>query len=70
MMVFAAALTAVCGWLGLAASYEGSVHHDLRLASGALVVVAITAGFLVVAGAGALRDGLARRRPAAPAIAP
>jgi manganese/iron transport system permease protein len=70
MMVFAAALTAVCGWLGLAASYEGSVHHDLRLASGALVVVAITAGFLVVAGAGALRDGLARRRPAPPAIAP
>ena len=55
MMVAAAGLTALCGWLGLAASYEASVHHNLRLASGALVVVAITTGFLVVAAVSRLR---------------
>ncbi len=58
MMVFAAGLTAVCGWVGLAASYEASVHRGLRLASGALVVVAITTGFLVVAGVAAVRNRL------------
>lgn len=67
MMVAAATLTAVCGWLGLAASYEGSVHHDLRLASGALVVLAITAGFLVIAAVTAIRDRLARPPAAIPA---
>ncbi|MDQ2827421.1 MAG: metal ABC transporter permease [Actinomycetota bacterium] len=70
MMVFGASLTAVCGWLGLAASYEGSVHHDLRLASGALVVVAITAGFLVVTLAGGIRTRLGRCRPAVRAPSP
>ncbi len=73
MMVFAASLTAVCGWLGLAASFEGSVRHSLRLASGALVVVAITIGFLIVTLAGGLRSRFARRRatgrtPAAVAV--
>jgi manganese/iron transport system permease protein len=61
MMVFAAALTAVCGWLGLAASYEASVHHNLRLASGALVVVAITTGFLLVAVVAGVRNRMSRR---------
>ncbi|HEX2118945.1 MAG TPA: metal ABC transporter permease, partial [Acidimicrobiales bacterium] len=60
MMVVAAVLTAVCGWLGLAASYEASVNHDLRLASGALVVLTITAGFLLVAAAVAVRNRLSR----------
>ena len=60
MMAGAAVLTGLCGWIGLAASYEASVHHSLRLASGALVVVAITAGFLVAAGAAALRARVAR----------
>ena len=60
MMAVAAAMTAVCGWLGLAASYEGSVHHGLRLASGALVVLTITVGFLVVAVVVGLRNRLAR----------
>lgn len=55
MMVAAAGLTALCGWIGLAASYEASVRHDVRLASGALVVVAITTGFLVVAAVSRLR---------------
>lgn len=58
MMVGAAALTALCGWLGLAASYEASVRHNLRLASGALVVVAITAGFLLLAAARRVRGAL------------
>ena len=65
MMVFAAALTAVAGWLGLAASYEASVRHGLRLASGALVVAAITAAFLAVAVAAGLRARLGRRPAAA-----
>jgi len=60
MMALAAALTAVCGWLGLAVSYEASVHHGLRLASGALVVLAITAGFLAVAVVVGVRNHLAR----------
>ncbi len=57
-MVAAAVLTGVCGWLGLAASYEASVHHGVRVASGALVVLAITAGFLVVAAVTSVRGRL------------
>jgi manganese/iron transport system permease protein len=60
MMAVAAALTAVCGWLGLAASYEASVRHGVRLAAGALVVLTITAGFLVVAAVVAVHQRLAR----------
>jgi ABC-type Mn2+/Zn2+ transport system permease subunit len=63
MMAVAALLTAVCGWLALAASWEASVHHGVRLASGALVVLAITVGFLVVAGAAGIRSRLARAGP-------
>jgi manganese/iron transport system permease protein len=47
MYVVAAAVGALAGWLGLAASYEASLHHGLRLASGATVVLALTAIFLV-----------------------
>jgi manganese/iron transport system permease protein len=49
MMVVAAALGAVGGWLGLVLSYEGSIHHGWRLASGATIVLVLTAGFLLVA---------------------
>jgi len=38
----AAGLGALGGWLGLTASYEASVHHGLRLASGAAVVLTLT----------------------------
>jgi len=38
------------GWIGLSASYEASVHHDVRLAAGATVVVAYTAGSALAAG--------------------
>jgi manganese/iron transport system permease protein len=61
MMAAAAGLTALCGWIGLAASYEASVEHGLRLASGALVVLTITAGFLVVAAVTGLRTRLGTR---------
>jgi manganese/iron transport system permease protein len=48
MMAVGAALGALGGWLGLAASFEGSVHHGWRLASGATIVLALTALFVVV----------------------
>jgi manganese/iron transport system permease protein len=38
----------VLGWIGLSASYEASLHHDVRLAAGATVVIAYTLGFAVV----------------------
>ena len=49
MMIVAAALGALGGWLGLVVSYEGSIHHGWRLASGATIVLVLTAGFLLVA---------------------
>jgi manganese/iron transport system permease protein len=52
-MAAAAGLAAVLGWIGLSASFEASIHHDVRLAAGATVVIAYTAGF-AVAGAGRL----------------
>src|SRR5262249_1494308 len=39
MMLTASLMGAACGWLGLLISYQGSVHHGWRLASGATVVV-------------------------------
>ena len=46
-------LCLLCGWAGLVLSYDLSLNHGLRIASGASVVVVLTAGFLVVAGAAA-----------------
>jgi manganese/iron transport system permease protein len=76
MMAVAATFAAAGGWLGLVVSYEGSVHHGWRLASGATVVVLFTAGFAVIAGlkvaAGAIgrwrgraRSAVAGRQPGA-----
>ena len=48
-MVVAVAFAAVGGWLGLALSYTGSVHHGWRLAAGATVVTVLTIGFVAVA---------------------
>jgi manganese/iron transport system permease protein len=62
MLVVAAAFAAIGGWFGLAISYEGSVHHGWRLASGATVVMVFTTGFVVIAGARALSHV---RRPSA-----
>ncbi len=62
-MALAAVVAGVLGWIGLSASYEASVRHDIRLAAGATVVVTYTAGFALAAGG---RWLLARRvRPEA-----
>jgi manganese/iron transport system permease protein len=62
-MAAAVALAGVLGWIGLSASYEASIHHDVRLAAGATVVVAYTIGFAV---AGAVRLLIVRRAARAP----
>ncbi|GAA4605433.1 metal ABC transporter permease [Actinoallomurus liliacearum] len=55
----AAVLGALAGWAGLAVSYDASIHHGLRLASGGTVVLVLIACHLVALTAGTLR----RRRP-------
>lgn len=57
IMPLACALGAVAGWLGLAASYEASVHHGVRLASGGTVVLV----FVAMYGLATLGDLLRRR---------
>jgi manganese/iron transport system permease protein len=57
----AAALGAVGGWLGLAASYEVSVDHGVRLASGATIVVVLVALFALAAAAAPVRRRLSAR---------
>lgn len=49
-MFLAAVVAGLLGWIGLSASYEASVRHDIRLAAGATVVVAYTAGFTLALG--------------------
>ena len=57
-------LSLVCGWGGLVLSYDLSLNHGLRVASGATVVVILTAAFLVVAaGTGAVRRWVRRGPP-------
>ena len=63
MMAVAAALGALGGWLGLVASYEGSVHHGWRLASGATIVLALTAVFGVVLAATTAARALRKPSP-------
>lgn len=62
MMAVAVAVALVCGWVGLALSYEFSVHHGVRLASGATVVLTLTAGFALCGAAAATRSVMARPR--------
>jgi len=50
------------GYLGLAASYQASVYYGLRLASGATVVLALVALYVVAFVVGALRRAGGRRR--------
>jgi manganese/iron transport system permease protein len=63
MMLAAVAAGAFGGWLGLAVSYEASVHHDLRLATAPTIVVVLTVMFAAVAGARALRRAGLGARP-------
>jgi manganese/iron transport system permease protein len=60
-MVVATGVAGVLGWVGLSSSYEASVHHDVRLAAGATVVIVYTIGF---AAAGVVRLLLDRRSTA------
>lgn len=65
MLMVSVAVAAVCGYLGLAASYEASLNHGVRLGSGATVVVALTLAFVVTAGATAvMRRGKTTASPA------
>jgi manganese/iron transport system permease protein len=60
MMAVAALFAVVSGCVGLIVSYNGSIHHGWRLASGATVVVTLTVGFLLVASGRWLVDRIAR----------
>ena len=55
--IFAAAVgvAALAGWLGLVASWQASVAHGVRLASGATVVLALVALYGAAAGVAAVR---------------
>jgi manganese/iron transport system permease protein len=60
MTALACLLGAAGGWLGLAASFEVSVDHDLRLAAGATIVVVLVGLFLLAAALAPLRRRWAR----------
>ncbi|MFL6127747.1 MAG: metal ABC transporter permease [Mycobacteriales bacterium] len=55
VVVLAAGIGALAGWLGLAASYQASVGHGLRLASGATVVLVLVVLYGVAAAVGTAR---------------
>jgi manganese/iron transport system permease protein len=65
MLVVSVVVAALAGWLGLVVSFDASVHHDVRLAAGPTIVVVLTAAFVVVAVAQAIRRAATRPRPAA-----
>jgi manganese/iron transport system permease protein len=54
-------ISALCGYVGLAASWEASVHHGVRLGSGATIVVALAVAFVITATV----TSLVRRAPRA-----
>jgi manganese/iron transport system permease protein len=68
MMVVSVAVSALCGYIGLAASYEGSLHHGVRLGSGATIVIALTVAFTAAGGASVLRGRHSRRVREEPAV--
>ncbi len=70
MYVIAAAIGAAGAWFGLALSYRASLDHDLRLAPGATVVLAITALFLLVLLARSIVRLAVRPRTSAPVGSP
>ena len=62
MLAVSVGLGIVGGWLGLVLSYDVSVHHDVRLATGPTIVVVLTAIFVLVAAGQAVRRRGATRR--------
>jgi manganese/iron transport system permease protein len=65
MLVVSGAAAGLCGYLGLAASYEASLNHGVRLGSGSTVVVALTFAFVLTAALATLVRRW-RRVPTAP----
>jgi manganese/iron transport system permease protein len=55
MTLVAVGVAVLAGWLGLVASWQASVNHGLRLASGATVVLVLVLLYGVAAGISALR---------------
>jgi manganese/iron transport system permease protein len=66
----AAVLGALAGWTGLAVSYDASIHHGLRLASGATIVLVLITCYLGALAAATTRRRLHSARPATPQGAP
>jgi manganese/iron transport system permease protein len=66
MAAVATMLGALGGYVGLAVSYDVSLRRDLRLASGATVVVVLVGFFLVALASVPLRAALARRAAGGP----
>jgi manganese/iron transport system permease protein len=54
MVAVSIGVGALCGYAGLVASYEASLHHGVRLGSGATIVLALTLAFAISAAAGAV----------------
>jgi manganese/iron transport system permease protein len=70
LAVLAVLLGGLGGGVGLAASYEASIHHGVRLASGATVVLTLVAFHLLglaAVGVGRLAGRRRRHRPPAEA---
>ncbi|HVW32335.1 MAG TPA: metal ABC transporter permease [Acidimicrobiia bacterium] len=63
-MAVAAILAAALGWVALSTSYDASLHHDVRLAAGATVVVAYTLAFAAAGAGRVLLDRRLARRAA------
>ncbi|MEX5632035.1 metal ABC transporter permease [Parafrankia sp. FMc2] len=64
VLVVAVLLGPLSGWLGLVISYDASVHHDVRLAAGAAVVLVLVSIYGLVLAGSALRSWAARSRAA------
>lgn len=56
IVAVAVGVAALAGWLGLVASWQASVNHGVRLASGATVVLALVFLYAVAAGIAGVRN--------------
>jgi manganese/iron transport system permease protein len=65
IMALSVGVACLSGWVGLAVSYEASVNHGVRLASGGTVVLAMVACYALALPAGSIAARWRRRRPAA-----
>lgn len=70
MYAIAAVAGALAAWIGLAISYEASIDHGLRLASGATIVLVLAVGFLATLGIRALGRAVVAASQARAALEP